>query len=64
MTNKIKKLIGNKKGIYRKINSGATHLEQQYRTFNRLFTKGNKKAKRNNEIRIENEAKDNQKAFY
>ena len=64
MNNKIKYLIGQKKGLYRKIKRGEIRLQNKYIEVNRQTKKEIRKAKRGYEIKIAKESKVNPKGFY
>ena len=64
MNNRVKHLIGVKKGIYRRIKRGEEHLRQRYIELTREVRKKVREAKRSYEERIARQAKDNPKQFY
>ena len=64
MNNRIKYLLGTKKGIYRRLKRGEENLRQQYVRLNREVKKKIREAKRNHEIKIASEVKINPKSFY
>lgn len=55
MTRRLKNEVGLKRGIYRKIKNGDTHLRGRYVELARS-EKNSRLAKRNYEIRVANEA--------
>ncbi len=63
MTRRFKHEIGWKRGIYRKIKNGETHLRGRYVELARSVKKNTRLAKRNYEIRVANEAKSDPKGF-
>ncbi len=64
LNNRLKHIIGKKKGIYRKIKRGEIQLRNQYIELNRQIKKEIRKAKRDYEIKIANDSKANPKGFY
>ncbi|MCP4269715.1 MAG: hypothetical protein GY777_29775 [Candidatus Brocadiaceae bacterium] len=64
LNNRLKHMIGKKKGVYRRIKRGEIQLRSQYTELNRLVKKEIRKAKRDYEIKIANDSKVNPKGFY
>ena len=64
LTNRLKNIIGRRRGIYRKIKRGEYQLRNQYRDLCRQVKRETRKAKRDYEIRIAEESKANPKGFY
>ena len=64
LNNRIKYLIGQRKGIYRKIKRGENQLRNRYSVLNREVKREIRKAKRDYEIKIARESKENPKGFY
>ena len=64
MNCRIKHMIGIKRGIYKRLKRGEQHLRQQYIQLNRDVKKKIRESKRNYEIKIAREAKQNPKGFY
>ena len=63
MTYKLLYIIGRKKGVYRKIQKGGTHLKSYYHILKRQAKAETKKAKRNYEIKVASESKITQRPF-
>ncbi len=64
MTRRLKHEIGLKRGIYRTIKNGETHLRGRYVELARSAKKNIRLAKRNYEIKIANEAKSDPKGIF
>ncbi len=64
MTRRLKHGIGLKRGIYRKIKNGETHLRGRYVELARSVKKNIRLAKRNYEIMVANEAKSDPRGFF
>ena len=64
MTDRLKKEIGIKRGLYVRIKKGETHLETRYREMARIVKKNTRRAKRNYEIKVAREAGSNPKGFF
>nr|XP_053644522.1 uncharacterized protein LOC128697033 isoform X1 [Cherax quadricarinatus] len=64
MNNRLKYLLGHKKGIYRRIKRGEGHLMNQYIDIKRDIKKGIRKAKRDYEIKVARDSKTNPKSFF
>nr|XP_053638192.1 uncharacterized protein LOC128692900 [Cherax quadricarinatus] len=64
MNNRLKYLIGQKRGIYRQIKRGEGQLRNQYIQLKREITKGIRKAKRYYDVKVTRESKTNPKGFF
>ena len=64
MTPALLKLIGTKKGVYRKIKRGAVHLHNYHVQLCRRVKAESRTLKRNYEIKIARESKQNPKGFF
>ncbi|KAK8738331.1 hypothetical protein OTU49_017424, partial [Cherax quadricarinatus] len=64
MNNRLKYLLGHKKGIYRRIKRGEGHLMNQYIDIKRDIKRGIRKAKRDYEIKVARDSKTNPKSFF
>ena len=64
MTCKLLDIIGRKQGEYRKMQKGETHLTGYYSILKIQVKAETKEAKRNCEIKVASECKNNPKAFY
>ncbi|MBW6351355.1 hypothetical protein, partial [Pseudomonas aeruginosa] len=64
MNNRLLDLLGQKRGIYRKIRKGEINLLAYYQNLSRQVKKDIRKEKRNYEIKVANDSKNNPKAFY
>ncbi len=63
MTRRLRHEIGLKKGIYRKIKNGETNLRDRYVQLSRSV-KNTRLVKRNYEIKVANQAKNDPKGFF
>ncbi len=63
MTHGIKHEIGQKRTLYRRIKNGENHLRTRYNELVRTVKRNTQVAKRNYEIRMAREAKNNPKEF-
>ena len=64
INNGLKDVISKKKGIYRKINRGQTHLTQYFVEISRIVKREVRKSKRNYEKRVAKNSKTNPKEFF
>ena len=64
MTNRLKHLIGVKRGIYKRMKNGELELRERYNTMARTVRKEIRKAKRDYELRVATNVKNNPKGFF
>ena len=64
MNNTVKRDIGLKRGLYRRIKRGETHVTGQYNELARKVKKDIRTAKRNYEVKIARDAQKDPKGFY
>ena len=64
MTGRLKGLIGTKRGIYRRLRDGEIELRDRYNLLARTIKKETRKAKRDYEIRVASNVKNNPKGFF
>lgn len=64
MTGRLKGLIGTKRGIYKRLKDGEIGLRDRYNVLARTVRKETRKAKRNYEIRVASNVKNNPKGFF
>ena len=64
LNNRLKYLIGKKKGIYRRVQRGEERLRNKYLDLNRQVKREIRKAKRGYEVKVASESKVNPKVFF
>ena len=64
MNNNIRRDIGLKRGLYRRIKRGEAHFIGQYNELDRKVKKDISTAKRNSEVKIARDAQKDPKGFY